>query len=117
MLSAPHYANHAEQQAAPGCAAALDPIKHPRRHALQKARERVAKESKAITKHETPDEYRAALSYKARAKRMELAARAAWYSDLTMAEAAAALDISYAKLQKLKAEFDLRFKPAQGAAE
>ena len=44
MLTTPHFQNHAQQQAMLGCAATLDPIKHPRRFAQQKARERIAKE-------------------------------------------------------------------------
>ena len=40
MLQNPHYSSHAEQQAALGCAANLDPIKHPRRYKLQQAREK-----------------------------------------------------------------------------
>lgn len=40
MLQNPHYSSHAEQQAALGCAANLDPAKHPRRYKLQQAREK-----------------------------------------------------------------------------
>lgn len=38
MLAQPHFSSHAEQQAMLGCAANLDPAKHPRRWALQQAR-------------------------------------------------------------------------------
>lgn len=38
MISQPHFNSHAEQQAMLGCAARLDPHRHPRRWALQQAR-------------------------------------------------------------------------------
>lgn len=40
MIQQPHFRSHAEQQAALGCAAKLDPAKYPRRAALARARER-----------------------------------------------------------------------------
>lgn len=45
------------------------------------------------------------------AERRALAERAKLYSGLTMKQAAVALGINYEKCKKLRAEFDLRFKP------
>jgi hypothetical protein len=44
MIPTPHFHSHAEQQAMLGCAAKLDPAKHPRRFAQHQARQRLNKE-------------------------------------------------------------------------
>jgi hypothetical protein len=115
MVSQPRFANHDEQQAMLGCAAHLDPDKHPRRYALHKARTRMHGQDIAIV--EETDGPRTILDsrreHAARqdADRRALADRAKLYRSLTMKEAAVALGISYEKCKKLRAEFDLQFKP------
>ena len=49
MIQQPHFRNHAEQQAALGCAAFLDPVKYPRRHALEEQRKRM---KRGVSVHE-----------------------------------------------------------------
>jgi hypothetical protein len=115
MVSQPRFASHADQQSALGCAAHLDPDKHPRRYALHKARTRMHGQDIAIA--EEADGPRTILDsrreHAARqdAERRALAERAKLYSGMTMKEAAVALGINYEKCKKLRAEFDLRFNP------
>jgi len=115
MISNPHYRNHDEQQAMLGCAANLDPDKHPRRYALHKARTRMHGQDIAIV--EETDGPRTILDsrreHAARqdADRRALAERARTCSHMTMKQAAVALGINYEKMKKLRAEFDLMFKP------
>jgi len=115
MLSHPHYRTHDEQQAMLGCAAQLDPDKHPRRYALHKARTRMHGQDIAIV--EEADGPRTILDsrreHAARqdADRRALADRARECSHMTMKQAALALGINYEKCKKLRAEFDLQFKP------
>ena len=114
MISQPHYRTHDEQQSALGCAANLDPILHPRRYALHKARARMHGQDIAIV--EETDGPRTILDsrreHAARqdADRRAMAERAKLYRSLTMKEAAVALGISYERIKKLKSEFDLQFR-------
>ncbi|MFI8384853.1 hypothetical protein [Pseudomonas sp. NPDC079086] len=48
MIPTPHFQSHAQQQAMLGCAANLDPAKHPRRYAQHQARQRIAKEVRGL---------------------------------------------------------------------
>jgi hypothetical protein len=115
MVSQPRFASHTDQQAMLGCAAHLDPDKHPRRYALHKARARMHGQDIAII--EETDGPRTILDsrreHAARqdADRRALAERARLRSHMTMKQAAAALGINYEKMKKLRAEFDLMFKP------
>jgi len=115
MVSQPHYRTHADQQSMLGCAAHLDPDKHPRRYALHKARTRMHGQDIAIVEEtdgpRTIPDSRREHAARQDAERRALAERAKLYSGLTMKEAAVALGISYERVKKLKTEFDLRFKP------
>lgn len=53
MIQQPHFRSHAEQQAALGCAAKLDPAKYPRRAALARARDEIAAGIRAKAAHMT----------------------------------------------------------------
>jgi hypothetical protein len=114
MVSQPRFASHADQQSALGCAAHLDPDKHPRRYALHKARTRMHGQDIAIV--EETDGPRTILDsrreHAARqdAERRALAERARTCSHMTMKQAAITLDISYERIKKLKSEFDIQFK-------
>jgi hypothetical protein len=117
MVSQPRFANHNEQKAMLGCAAHLDPDKHPRRYAIAKARARMEGEDIAIMDEPEEDGPRTILDSRREhagrqdAERRALAMRASWYSDLSMKQAAEALGISYEKIKKLKSEFSLSFRP------
>lgn len=117
MVSQPRYRTHDEQMAMLGCAANLDPDRHPRRYAIAKARARMEGEDIAIMDEPEEDGPRTILdsrreyAERQNAKRRELAMRAGWYSDCTMKEAAVALGVSYETVKRLKAEFGLSFRP------
>jgi hypothetical protein len=109
MISQPHYRTHAEQQAMLGCAANLDPQIHPRRHALQKARERMGREfAKTVNQYE--QSAKAAFE-----ERLALANRARFYADMSIRDAADALGISYHAMRKLKTEFALAFRQTRSS--
>lgn len=54
MIPTPHFHSHAEQQAMLGCAAKLDPAKHPRRFAQHQARQRLNKEVRWLDQDNSP---------------------------------------------------------------
>lgn len=116
MITHPHYRNHVEQVEALGSAAELDPARHPRRYAIQQARAKCSRtfvrELNAVP--HTALDAREVLAEKQLQVRMDLAKRAAWYSDLPLGEAAKAMGISRDKLTKLKAEFGLTFARGYG---
>lgn len=104
MIAHPNYASHAEQQAHLGCAAILDPARHPRRYALHMARKkRWPRDSAAEC---APEQGRAEIRAGARAL---LAEKAKAYSHMTIKEAAGALGITRDRLRKLRSEFGLVF--------
>ncbi|MGQ7956466.1 hypothetical protein ACUTAF_01885 [Pseudomonas sp. SP16.1] len=104
MTPTPHFTSHAEQVKALGCAAKLDPKKHPRRAAQLKARAKFEKAQKSPI-----NESKKSIHNAAKEERRELAEQARALSHLTMSEAALGLDIPYWCLQKLKYEFGLSF--------
>ena len=109
MISQPHYRTHDEQQAMLGCAAHLDPDKHPRRYALAKSRERMGREfAKTLNQYEQAQKT-------AFDERPALANRAKFYADMTMRDAADALGISHNVMRKLKSEFALAFKASRSS--
>lgn len=104
MTPSPHYRSHEHQRALVGCAADLDPNKHPRRYALYLARNKkefVDVKSRAETKAE--------IRARQRATRENLAAQARELTHMTAREAAAALGITKHMLSKLRSEFALEF--------
>lgn len=96
MLQNPHYHSHAEQQAALGCAANLDPAKHPRRYAIQQARE----------KFKPPKHcHQAAIE----ARTPELLEKARALAHLGIAEVARRLDVSLSVIERLRNDYGLVF--------
>lgn len=104
MTPTPHFSSHAEQIQALGCAAMLDPKKHPRRFEQQRARERFERERKRPM-----DFTKEGLQRAAEDRRRELADRARKLSHMTIAEAARVLGVTYSRVQKIKREFGLSF--------
>ena len=101
MLQNPHYSSHAEQQAALGCAANLDPIKHPRRYKLQQAREKFRPTKRCpqpASEQRTP----------------ELLERARAVTHLGIVEAARALGVSRGVLNRLRDDYGLDFSQPAG---
>ena len=101
MLQNPHYRSHAEQQAALGCAAKLDPIKHPRRYAKQQAREKFRPTKRCP--QPASDERTPELLEKARA-----------VTHLGIVEAARALGVSRGVLNRLRDDYGLDFSQPAG---
>jgi hypothetical protein len=109
MISQPRFTSHDEQQSALGCAANLDPQIHPRRYALQKARERMGREfAKTLNQYEQAQK-------NAFEERLALANRARFYADMSIRDAADALGISYHAMRKLKTEFALAFRQTRSS--
>lgn len=104
MTPTPHFSSHAEQIQALGCAAMLDPKKHPRRFEQQRARERFERE-----RRRPMDFTKEGLQRAAEDRRRELADRASKLSHMTIAEAARVLGVTYSRVQKIKREFGLSF--------
>lgn len=100
MLQNPHYSSHAEQQAALGCAAALDPVKHPRRYAIQQAREKFIPPKRC---HQPASESRTP----------ELLEKARAFTHLRVNEAARELGISRSVLTRLRDDYGLEFAPSR----
>lgn len=100
MLQNPHYSSHAEQQAALGSAAKLDPEKHPRRYKLQQAREKFLPPKRC---HQPASE--------ARTPELLDAARA--LSHLRISEAARELGISRSVLTRLRDDYGIEFAPSR----
>ncbi len=98
MMPSPRFNSHAEQQAALGCAANLDPDKHPRRYAMQKAREKFTPFKRI---NQPSSDERSALVERARA-----------LSHLNINAAARALDISRSALNRLRYDYGLEFAPS-----
>ena len=101
---------HAQQQAALGCAAVLDPKKHPRRAAISKARA-AFEVPKALTpaRKAALAERKKANKVRLKAKRAELAERAKPYQFLTITTAAKCLGVSRQYLKAAADEAGLRF--------
>lgn len=101
MITQPHFANHADQQAMLGCAANLDPDRHPRRWALEVAR------------HRTPGKGRAALGpalTKLQARRAELAPKVRELAEtMTQTQVQRELKISRPLLRVIAEEYDIKF--------
>ena len=100
MLQNPHYSSHAEQQAALGNAAKLDPEKHPRRYKLHQAREKFLPPKRC---HQPASE--------ARTPELLEAARA--LSHLRISEAARELGISRSVLTRLRDDYGIEFAPSR----
>lgn len=100
MLQNPHYSSHAEQQAALGSAAKLDPEKHPRRFAQHQAREKFKPPKRC---HQPGSE--------ARTPELLEAARA--LSHLRISEAARELGISRSVLTRLRDDYGIEFAPSR----
>lgn len=104
MIPSPHYHSHEHQRALVGCAADLDPDKHPRRYALYLARNR--KEFKDITGlPETTEEIRD----RQRKTRENLAEQARACSHMTARATAEHMGITRHALGRLTKEFGLTF--------
>lgn len=104
MLQNPHYHSHAEQQAALGCAAVLDPIKHPRRYAKQQAREKF----KPLKRNNQPGSPKTPPDILAKAKAL---------THLHITEAARQLGVSRSVLERLRCDYGLAFSaPTYGKA-
>ena len=104
MIAAPRYSSHEEQRAIVGCAADLDPEKHPRRYALYLARNR--KEFKDITGlPETKEE----IHERQRKTRENLAEQARACSHMTARAAAEHMGITRHALGRLTKEYGLTF--------
>lgn len=99
MTPTPHFRSHAEQQAALGCAAQLDPEKHPRRHAVQRAREAF----KPAKRTHQPDSER---------RTPELLEQARKFSHLHVSAAARAMGVSRSVLTRLRDDYGLTFAEA-----
>lgn len=104
------YRNHSEQRAALGCAAELNPEKHPRRFALQRARERADKRFRSplatptkCSRHANQQERDAV-----RRNRVEQCRK---LTHLTAKEAARLLGISDSQLRRIREEFGIEFAP------
>lgn len=104
MITQPHFTSHADQQAALGCAADLDPDKHPRRYALYLARNK-----KEFVDIKGPAETKAEIIARQRKTRENLADQARELSHMTAREAAVELGITKHVLGKLRQEFGLSF--------
>lgn len=104
MITQPHFTSHADQQAMLGCAADLDPDKHPRRYALYLARNK-----KEFVDIKGPAETKAEIIARQRKTRENLADQARELSHLTAREAAVELGITKHVLGKLRQEFGLSF--------
>ncbi len=101
MLQNPHYSSHAEQQAALGSAAKLDPEKHPRRYKLHQAREKFRPTKRC---HQPSSEERTPA----------LLERAEALAHLGLTEAARELGVSRSVLDRLRADYGIEFaKPAR----
>lgn len=100
MLQTPHYRSHAEQQAALGCAAELDPIKHPRRYALQQARE------KFVPPKRRPQPA-------SQEHTQELLEKARTVTHLRINDAARTLGVCRSVLTRLRDDYGLEFAPAR----
>jgi hypothetical protein len=109
MITQPHFASHAEQQAMLGCAANLDPDIHPRRWALEVARNRTPGKGRA--------ELGPALS-KFREHRAELAPRVRELAaTMTQREVLRELAISRTMLRTIAEEHDITFYRPQKEAD
>ena len=104
MIAQPHFTSHADQQAMLGCAADLDPDKHPRRYALYLARNK-----KEFVDIKGPAETKAEIIARQRKTRENLADQARELSHLTAREAAEAMGITKHMLSKIRQEFWLKF--------
>lgn len=104
MITQPHFTSHADQQAMLGCAADLDPDKHPRRYALYLARNK-----KEFVDIKGPAETKAEIIARQRKTRENLADQARELSHMTAREAAVELGITKHVLGKLRQEFGLSF--------
>lgn len=101
MITQPHFTSHADQQAMLGCAANLDPDRHPRRWALEMARMR------------TPGKGRAALGpalTKLQARRAELAPKVRELAEtMTQTQVQRELKISRPLLRVIAEEYGITF--------
>ena len=104
MIAQPHFTSHADQQTALGCAADLDPDKHPRRYALYLARNKTE-----FVDVKGPAETKAEIIARQRKTRENLAEQARELSHMTAREAAEAIGITKHMLGKLRTEFGLEF--------
>lgn len=104
MIGQPHFTSHADQQAMLGCAADLDPDKHPRRYALYLARNK-----KEFVDIKGPAETKAEIIARQRKTRENLADQARELSHMTAREAAEAMGITKHMLSKIRQEFGLKF--------
>lgn len=101
MTPTPHFRSHAEQQAALGCAAQLDPLKHPRRFARQQAREKFRPTKRCP--QPASDERTPALLERAKA-----------VTHLGIVEAARELGVSRGVLNRLRDDYGLDFSQPAG---
>jgi hypothetical protein len=112
MISTPHFQSHAQQQAMLGCAANLDPAKHPRRYAQQQARQRLNKEVRWLEHATSPqgiaqnqqhlEQVRQALAEKRERQLREMAATGA-----SIIRMASALKLSRRKVMLMLAELKI----------
>ncbi|MGQ7957644.1 hypothetical protein ACUTAF_08000 [Pseudomonas sp. SP16.1] len=102
MTPSPRYRSHAEQRAALGCAAKLDPDKHPRRFAKQQAREKFTppKRCNQPSDHE---------------RTQALVEQARGLAHLHINAAARALGIGRSVLTRLRNDYGLEFAQAPRA--
>ncbi|WP_296276631.1 hypothetical protein [Pseudomonas sp. UBA7530] len=105
MTPTPHFRSHAEQQAVLGCAAQLDPLKHPRRFARQQAREKFIP-PKRIQQPASVERTPALLE------------KASALTHLNITEAARQLGVSRSVLERLRSDYGLTFAtlPRRNAA-
>lgn len=102
MMQSPRFNGHAEQRALLGSAAVLDPKKFPRRYQQHQRQQALAE----LDRKQQEDARKVG--------RERTAERAAFYCDLTMREAAAAMPMSYDYLRRIASEFGLKFKTGVG---
>lgn len=116
MITTPHFHSRAQQQAMLGCAANLDPTKHPRRYAKLQARQRVEKEARWLIRDESASgtEYaRQQLQAKMKAHREKQAERLRPIAatGCTVAEMARQLSSTRRTILNLLAEFAITRGP------
>lgn len=104
MTPSPHYRSHEHQRAIVGCAADLDPNKHPRRYALYLARNK-----REFADVKGAAETKAEIHERQRKTRENLAEQARELLHMTAREAAVDLGITKHMLNKLRNEFGLSF--------
>lgn len=104
MLQNPHYSSHSEQQAALGCAANLDPEKHPRRYKLQQAREKF----RPLKRLDRASE---------QARDAELLKQARALTHLPLTTAAGKMGVHRNVLTRLRDDYGLQFAPCRNASE